>query len=449
MDKADVLVVGGGPAAVIAALTAKSNNPGKEVTMLRNYEDTPIPCGIPYVFGTLEEVKQNFMPDMPLEKAKIPVKVGQAASIDREKKICKTEAGDEIQYDRLIIATGSNVIIPKWLEGANLEGVYTIEKNNKKIAETKEALAKVKKVVVIGGGFIGVECADELNKAGKDVTIVEVLPHILSLAFDDEIAERAENTLKERGVKVAAGSGVKKITGDKKATGVVLNDGTALEADAVVLAMGYRPNSDIAKDAGLKLNDKGFIKVDEYMRTSDDSIFAAGDCAGKKDFNTKKLSMIMLASTATTEARIAGINVFNINPSFKNEGTLAVFATALGNKAYGVAGITEAAAKKEGIDIVTGCFEDVDRHPGKLPGASPLLVKLIVSKQEGVVIGGSVCGGPSVGEIVNIMGFMIQNKMNVKSIFTAQIGTHPLLTTAPTKYPLVKAAEIIVKSMKS
>ncbi len=449
MNKTDVLVVGGGPAALISALTAKSNNPGREVMLLRNYENTPIPCGIPYVYGTLKSAEDNYMPDAPLEKNGIKLKVDEAASVDAAKKVCKTKSGAEIAYEKLIIATGSKVVVPKWLEGADLDGVCTIEKNNRKIEQTKTVLENAGKIVVVGGGFIGVELADELNKKGKDVTIVELLPHILSLAFDSEIAERAEQTVKDRGVKVEAGSGIKKILGDKKVSGVLLNNGRELKADAVVLALGYRPNAELAESAGLKITEKGFIDTDEYMRTSNDDIFTAGDCAFKKDFNTNKSSQVMLASTATTEARIAGINVFNINPSFKNQGTLAVFSTAFGEKAFGVAGITEAEAKKEGIEVVVGSFEDVDRHPGKLPGASSLFVKLIISKQEGIIIGGSVCGGLSSGEIVNIIGFMIQNKMNVKSIFTAQIGTHPLLTTAPTKYPLVKAAETAVKKMKN
>lgn len=167
--------------------------------------------------------------------------------------------------------------------------------------------------MTIGGGFIGVETSDELRKIGKDVTIVEKLPHILGSAFDDEICEDVEKTLTERHVNFITGIGVSKIIGNKKATAVELENGEVISADAVLLTMGYKPNTKLACDAGLSLNEKGFIKVDEYMRTDNHDIMAVGDCAEKRDFITRKISTTMLASTACAEARIAGMNLFKLS----------------------------------------------------------------------------------------------------------------------------------------
>jgi len=205
--------------------------------------------------------------------------------------------------------------------------------------------------------------------------------------------------------------------------------------------MGYKPNSALAKGAGLPVSDKGFIKVDEYMRTPDSDVFAVGDCAENRDFVTRKPSPVMLASTACAEARIAGMNLFHLSAIKTFIGTISIFSTALGNTGFGVAGITEKQAKSENFDFVTGTFEGIDRHPGTLKDTHKQYVKLIVGKESGVILGGAVYGGLSTGELTNTIGIIVQNKMTLNSLLTAQIGTHPLLTASPAGYPLLKAAE--------
>jgi len=309
------------------------------------------------------------------------------------------------------------------------------------IDEMQSKLKDCKKIITIGAGFIGVEISDELIKAGKDVTLIEKLPNILSLAFDEYISVKAEAILKERGVNIITGTGVTEILGTEKVEGVLLENGEKIEADAVILSMGYHPNTELAKNAGIKINEKGFIIVDEYMRTDDDNIFAIGDCAEKRDFVTRKTSPVMLASTACAEARIAGMNLCKLSAIKTFSGTISIFATAIGNNGFGVAGLTESVAKQENFDIVTGFFEGIDRHPGTLKDTHKQSVKLIIGKESGVILGGEVSGGLSIGELTNTIGIMIQNRMTINSLMTAQIGTHPLLTASPAGYPLIKAAE--------
>jgi pyruvate/2-oxoglutarate dehydrogenase complex dihydrolipoamide dehydrogenase (E3) component len=240
---------------------------------------------------------------------------------------------------------------------------------------------------------------------------------------------------------------VKEIIGDEKANGVILDNGDKLNADAVILSMGYSPNSNLSKKAGLSLNKMGFIKVDEYMRTDNPDIFAVGDCAEKRDFVTRKTCGIMLASTACAEARIAGMSLYKLSAVKTFIGTIAIFSTMIGDKAFGVAGLTENAAKNEGFDIVTGNFEGIDKHPGSLPNTNKQKVKLIVARDSGIILGGEVTGGLSAGELTNIIGLAIQNKMTINCLITSQIGTHPLVTAPPTAYPLIKAAEVISKKI--
>jgi pyruvate/2-oxoglutarate dehydrogenase complex dihydrolipoamide dehydrogenase (E3) component len=226
-----------------------------------------------------------------------------------------------------------------------------------------------------------------------------------------------------------------------------LDNGERLDADAVIISMGYHPNTSLAGKAGIKLNDKGFIIVDEYMRTESPEIFAVGDCTEKRDFVTRKSNSFMLASTACAEARIAGMSLFRLCAVKTFSGTIAIFSTALGDIGFGVAGLTEKIAREEGFDIIIGSFEGMDKHPGTLSNTNKQMVKLIAARDSGIILGGGVIGGPSAGELVNIIGLAIQNKMTVNSLLTTQIGTHPLVTAPPTAYPIIKAAEAISKKI--
>ena len=449
MKKTDVLVIGGSAAGMVVALTGKSNWPEKSFTLIKKQKEMMVPCGIPYIFGTLENSNQNIMPvDAMMEKNGITSLVDEVTAIDKEAKTVTTASGEVFGFDKLVIATGFRPYKAKWLAGSNKENVFVIPKDKVYLDEMAGKLASCKKVLVIGAGFIGVEFSDELNKKGHEVTLVEKLPHILSLAFDEELSTRIQSMIEQRGVKVVTGNGISEIQGGEKVTSVKLENGEILEADAVILSMGYKPNSELAKKAGIMVDDSGFIVVDEFMRTPTPDIFAAGDCAQKRDFITRRRVPTMLASTACAEARIAGMNLFNIHVVKTFSGTIAIYSTAIGDVGFGTAGITEARAEQEGIATLTGLFEGVDRHPGNLPGTHKQMVKLISAKYSGVIIGGEVIGGLSAGELTNVIGLAIENRMTVNSLLASQIGTHPCLTASPAAYPLVKAAEIIAAKMR-
>jgi NADH oxidase (H2O2-forming) len=449
MKKTDVLIIGGSAAGIVVAVTGKNCYPKKSFMVIRKEKKVLVPCGIPYIFGSLDSSEKDVIPDTVLTNIGVELKTDEVISVDPKKKTCETKDGTLAGYEKLVFATGSKVKVPNWLKGAEKENVFTVPKNKEYLDKMLAKIKTCKKIVIIGGGFIGVELSDEINKLGKEVTLVEILPHILLSAFDEEISCKAEEMLKSRGVIIKNNVGVKEIIGGEIATGVLLGNGEKIVADAVVLSMGYIANTDLAKRAGVTINDKGFIKVDEYMRTDNYDILAVGDCAEKRDFITRKLNTVMLASTACAEARIAGMNLFKLSAVKTFSGTIAIFSTAIGDIGFGVAGITEKIARDENFDIVTGSFEGVDKHPGSLPDVHKQFVKLIVARESGLILGGGVAGGPSAGELTNIIGFAIQNKMTANSLLTAQIGTHPLITAPPTAYPLIKAAESAVKNMNS
>jgi NADPH-dependent 2,4-dienoyl-CoA reductase/sulfur reductase-like enzyme len=441
----NILVIGGSAAGLVAAMTAKANHQDKRVMMIRKEEKVMIPCGIPYIFGTLEHTDQNILPDAGLINLGVEIVLDVVLSIDPEGHYVTTEKGNKVTYDRLVITTGSIPIKPSWLKGKDLEGVFVIPKDKTYLDGLLEQIKDMKHIVVIGAGFIGVEVSDELHKRGYEVTLVEKEAHILGMAFDDDIAIEAEDVLKNQGVKLITGVGVESILGQKKAEAVQLGNGTIIPCDAVILSMGYVPNTGLAKQSGIALNERGFIVVDEYLRTHTKDIFAAGDCAEKRDFATNKISTTMLASTACAEARVAALNLYQISTVRKFKGTIGIYSTSINASAFGVAGLTETGAKKEGFNVVSAKFQGIDRHPGKLTNAHKQIVKLIISKECGRILGGAVVGGTSAGELTNVIGFIIQAGMTVNDLLVSQIGTQPMLTASPAAYPLLKAAEIGIK----
>jgi len=443
-----VVVVGGGPAAVISAATAKKHYPDVEVTLIRKFDPAVIPCGIPYIFSRLDSADKDIMGDAPLKSLGVNIVVDEVVDVDRENKVVITKSGAKYEYDKLILATGSVAVKPN-IPGIDLKGIYVIEKNIEFLRMIREEVLKAKKIVIVGGGFIGVEIADDVIRLGdKEVSIVEMLPHCLQLAFDEEFCIAAEEELKKLGVKLYTNCLVTKFEGKDRVEKVILSTGEELPADLVIVSVGSKPNAELAKKIGLEIGKFGGIIVDEYMRTSDKDIFAVGDCVERKSFFTGAPTRTMLASISTAEARIAGLNLFDLKVTKLAKGTIGIFSTKVGNLTLGVAGLTESMAKAEGYDVVVGVAEAPNRHPAALEGAQKIKVKLIFSKESMTLIGGVVMGPESVGEIINMIGVMMQNQQTAVEIMFMQIGTHPLVTAAPTVYPVLLAAEDAIRKLE-
>lgn len=440
-EKVDILVIGGGPAGIVSAVTARKYYPDKKIFLMKDVEKGVIPCGIPYMFASLKNPEENKLANTPLEKNNINVIVDEAIKIERKEKVVVTKSGKRYGYEKLILAIGSSPIAPP-IPGINKKGVHTIYKDMSYLKNSIEEIKKTKNVLIIGGGFIGIEFADELSKIDKlNVSLVEILPNLLANSFDVEFSKIGEEVLKSKGVTILTGIAVEEVLGSKKVESVRLSNGEEISVDSVILGVGGIPNTKLATDAELDLGRGKGIWVDEYMRTIDPDIFAAGDCACKIDFYTRKATPVMLASTATAEARIAGANLYQLKVVRENKGTIAIYSTYIDGMILGSAGLTENIARNEAFEIVTGIADGVDKHPSTLPGVSKIKVKLIFSKHSGIILGGQIAGGMSCGEIINLIGVAIQKRMSFAELVTLQMATHPYLTSAPTVYPIVLAAQ--------
>jgi len=385
-------------------------------------------------------VEKDKIPDDGFIKKGIEFVIGDVIDIDRDKKIAKFSDGNEISYEKLVIGTGSKPILPP-ITGINLKNVFPIQKDPEFLQTISKSLEGIKDVVVIGGGFIGVEMAEQIKLKGDyNVTLLEALPRCLQAACEEEAGLRVEQELEKLGINVCTNTMAKAILGTDKVEGVELATGETLKVDMVILGIGAAPNIDLAEKIGLEVDKRMGIVVDEYMRTSDKDIFACGDCATKFSIITGDPVPIRLASVATAEGLIVGSNLYGLNR--KTRGAVGAFATKVGDVAVAAAGFTEKICNDNNINYYIGEITAPDRHPGSLPGCTmQTKIKLLFNKKTDRLIGGHVIGGVQTADMVNILALGIQKEVSADELATAQYATHPLLTGSPLVYQVMWAAE--------
>ena len=445
MENTDILIIGGSAAGITTAISARRYYPDAKIVVIRREKQVLIPCGIPYIFGTVGSPDKNLIPDTVLTKNNVELTIDEAVSINRDERTVESSSGRSFGYEKMVLATGSLPFVPA-IPGVELGNAFAVRKDVESLQKILDALDQAKDLVIIGGGFIGLEFADECKKRGiANVTVIELLPHCLLLACDDEICVRVEKKLSERGIKVLVNRKVEAVVGNKNVDYVELDNGQKIKADVVILGIGVIPNIQLAQNTGLQVDKKEGIYVDEFMRTSNENIFAAGDCTRKRCFFTGRPSVVRLASIATMEARVAGANLFRLR--HHSECPIGVFGTVIGDLAIGSAGMTERKAKEAGFEVVTGEAEAPDKHPASIPGTSNLAVKLVFEKDTRVLLGGQVYGSMTAGKVANFIGALIQKRMRADEIVTFQVGTHPMLTASPIAHQVENAAEIALTKL--
>lgn len=304
------VLIGNGIASIGAIEGIRKHDKDGEIVVI-GAEDTPA-YGRPLISyllaGKISSDQLALRPDEFYSKVNVELKLGtKVTQIDTESRKVKTDKGEEITYDRLLVATGGSPFSPP-IEGSEGRDVYNF--TNLEHAQTLITRAsEIKRAVVVGGGLIGLKAAESLFDRGVEVSILELSPRILSIAFDKNAAWLAGKRLDEVGISVHTGVSAKRIVREDngKVKGVILTDDTFLECEAVVVAIGVVPNYDLAKQAGIKV-DRG-IMVDDHMRTSDESVYAAGDVAQAKDLLTTENRVVPIWTNAYNQGFCAGKNM--------------------------------------------------------------------------------------------------------------------------------------------
>lgn len=436
----DVLIIGGSAAGLAAANSVHAWYPGKQITIIRNVSYTVVPCGIPYIYGYLNVVEKDIISDEGFINKGFAFIIGDVEDIDRENHIAKLADGTEVAYEKLIIATGSHPILPP-IAGINLPNVYPIRKDPEFLDRIGQSVDAAKDVVIIGGGFIGVEMAEQVKMRGDyNVSLVEAMPHCLQAACEENAGIAVEEELKKMGVNVLTSTMVEAITGTEKVEGVKLSNGDEIKADVVILGIGAIPNTNLAEKIGLEVDGKMGIKVDGYFRTSDRDIFACGDCCTKFSSITGEPAAIRLASVAASEGMIAGSNLYHLKR--RGKGAVGAFATKVGDVSVAAAGFTEKMCQEKNLSYYAGEIVAPDRHPGSLPGCTmKTRVKLLFDMQRDRLIGAHVIGGDQAADMLNVLALGIQQGVTPEELALAQYATHPLLTGSPLVYQVMWAAE--------
>jgi NADPH-dependent 2,4-dienoyl-CoA reductase/sulfur reductase-like enzyme/rhodanese-related sulfurtransferase len=417
-------------------------------------------CGLPYYIGNVITSEDDLIvasPELFLEWFEVDVRsLSNVISVNRENKEIevkdlKTGRVYQEKYDALLLSPGSAPLRPK-LEGIDLPGIFTL----RNIPDTREIVKwikekEVKRAAIVGGGFIGLEMTENLRRLGIHVTIIEMLPHVMP-ALDPEIAGFIHKHLEANGVSLMLGSGV---SGFAEANGdsisVRLQSGNAVPADIVILSIGVRPEVQLARDAGLSIGALGGISVDDFMRTSDESIWAVGDAVEVKDFLTKSQSLIPLAGPANRQGRVAAESIFGTSGNPKSfRGIQATAVCGIMGMTIASTGLTEKAIKRNGEKGITMPYEKIylhpDHHATYYPDAKTITMKLIFSTDDGRVLGAQAVGFEGVEKRIDVISAIIQKNGTVYDLEEAELCYAPQYGSA--KDPVNMAGMIAANVLK-
>jgi NADPH-dependent 2,4-dienoyl-CoA reductase/sulfur reductase-like enzyme len=448
-----LVVIGGVAAGMSAASRARRLNPKIEIMVFEKSGFVSYgSCGLPYFVSDVIKAPENLVVyDAKFFKEKRNIDVylhHEVLKIFPAKrsvlvKDLEKDKEFEVGYDKLVIATGARAVKPN-IKGIDLNGIFTIRFLEDGIA-IKNFIREnsPKKALIIGAGYIGMEMAEALVSLGIDVTIVEVMPNILG-SMDDEINEVVEAELQKNGVKLLKSTSVVEFVGDGFVRKAILNNGSSLDVDLVIVGAGIKPNSEIARDAGIEMGRSGAIAVNQRMETNIPGVFAAGDCAEAFHLVLGRPVYIPLGTTANKQGKVAGENAVGGNAIFKGIVGTAVFKVFELEVAR--TGISEKQAKEEGIDYVSTVIEHSSRAH-YYPGGSKIRVKLIAERRTGRLLGAEMVGRDGVAKRIDVFATALHARMSIDEIAGLDLSYAPPF--APVWDPILIAANDIEKKLKS
>ena len=446
----DILVIGGVAAGTKTAAKLKREHRDYNVTIITMGKDISYAgCGLPYYVGGVIENKESLIVNTPENFEKLTqVKVitnTEALKINRDSKIVSTKnvvtnEEKEFKYDKLVIATGADPIKPN-LDGINLKGVYYVRTPEdaiklRDIIENDE----IKRAVVVGGGFIGLEIAENLLENNIKTTVIDASESIPP-GFDKEISLYLQEKLIDNGIMVLTNEKVVSIIGDEKVS-KIKTDKRVIKADLVIMSVGIKPNTKIAEECGLNLEDNKTISVDYNMQTSDENIFAVGDCASVKNIITNKVTWSPMGSSANKEGRCVARTIAGKESKFK--GVLGTSIVKLLDINAARTGLTEEEAISLGYNTES-VIVPLDDKAHYYPGAGLLFIKLIADIDSEKILGAQVFGKGSVDKQIDIVATAIHFGGKLSDLQDLDLAYAPPFSTAIS--PLGHAANVLLNKI--
>ena len=444
-----LVVVGGVAAGTKAASRARRVDPEAEITV---YQEEPEPsiseCGLPYFLSGTVSGRDNLIARTPEDFAGKGIDMlvrHRVEEIDAENKklsVVNLNSGERFEdhYDRLVISTGARAILPP-IPGSGLDGVFTL----RFLTDADRIRAYVqkhspKKAVVIGGGYIGLEVAENLHHLSMEVSLIEAAERV-ALAYGPEVAERVEAHLREKGVTVHAGAKVEELTGDERVRGARFGD-QSLETDLVIIGAGVEPSVELAEKAGAEIGETGAIRVDRRMQTSLPGVWAAGDCVETVNLASGEPAWVPLGDTANQMGRVAGTNAVL---GTESEGALE-FPGVLGTGIFkvfdmgvGKTGLSEEEAERAGFETVSAGMEAASKA-GYFPGSGRVFIKLICDSKTSRLLGAEAAGDGA-DKLIDVCATAIWGRLSCPDLVNIDLAYAP--PYGPALSPVIQAATVL------
>lgn len=448
--KMKVIVVGGVAAGTKAAAKLKREDRNADIRILTKGKDISYAgCGLPYyVSGVIREKKDLLVhtPESYEKVTGVPVEIRtEVTKVDRKGKTVEavnldTGAVETYAYDKLVIATGARPFEPD-CPGTQLKNVFYMRtpEDADMLRQTVEA-GEIRRAVIVGGGFIGLEIAENLAAKDVKVSVIDFAPHILPGFLDPEIADYVENKLADAGVMCFTGTGLEEILGEEKVEKVKTSR-RAMKADACILAMGIRPNTEFLQDAGLEMF-KGVLLTNQALQTNDPDIYAVGDCAMVTNRITGKPQWSPMGSTANIAGRAAAQHL--AGKTVQYPGVLGTGVAKLAGFCMGRTGLLEQAAREAGYDAESViCVVDDKAH--YYPGAALFVIKLIADRESHRLLGMQTVGTGAVDKLTDIAVTAISMKATLEDLQYMDFAYAPPFSTAI--HPLQHAVNILLNKL--
>lgn len=441
-----VLVLGGVAAGTKVAAKLKRADRSADVTILTKGKDISYAgCGLPYYVGGLIEEREELIVNTPEKFSGLTgvnvITGAEATSIDAAKQTVTARLEDSgetkrFSYDELVIATGASAILPP-IEGVQKEGIFTVRTPDDAIRTRNFVLGTgVKRAVVIGGGFIGLEMAENLKTQGVSVTVIDAASQLMPEIFDPEMAGYIKKHLAKNGIRVLTGTKALRFTGDRSVTGVQTENGL-LDCEVVVMAVGVRPNTAFLQDSGIEM-EQGKILVDDKLHTNLEHIWALGDCAMVTNRITGSRQWSPMGSSANLEGRTLAQILTGHKKAYP--GVLGTGVIKLPALNCGRTGLCEAQARRAGFDVITS-LTIADDKAHYYPDSSPMIIKLIADRISHRLLGAQVLGAGNVDKMVDIAVTGINLGARLEAYENGDYAYAPPFSTAI--HPFVQAVYVL------